>query len=72
MLFRSDDDLNTAVALAAVFDLIKSSNTALDREALGIENRAQIAAWFANIDERLGIVPPLEIPRSDDHKIEIY
>jgi cysteinyl-tRNA synthetase len=65
-----DDDLNTAVALAAVFDLIKSSNTALDREELGVENRAQIMEWFSTIDERLGIVPTLESPGSDDRNIE--
>ncbi len=65
-----DDDLNTAVALAAVFDLIKAANTALDRNELGIENRTQIEEWFGVIDERLGIFGPAAAPDSDDDRIE--
>ena len=50
-----DDDLNTAVALAAVFDLIRAANTALDRNELGTENRSEIEEWFREVDKRLGI-----------------
>ena len=65
-----DDDLNTAVALAAVFDLIKAANTALDRNELGAENRTEIEEWFKVIDQRLGIAPPPESFGSDDAQIE--
>ncbi len=65
-----DDDLNTAVALAAVFDLIKAANTALDRNALGAENRTEIEEWFEVIDRRLGIIGTAESPGSDDAQIE--
>ncbi len=65
-----DDDLNTAVALAAVFDLIKAANTALDRNELGVENRTEIEEWFKVIDQRLGIAPPPESSGSDDAEIE--
>ncbi len=65
-----DDDLNTAVALAAVFDLIKAANTALDRNELGAENRTEIEEWFKVIDRRLGIAPSSESSGSDDTEIE--
>ena len=65
-----DDDLNTAVALAAVFDLIKAANTALDRNELGAENRTEIEEWFKVIDQRLGIAPSSESSGSDDTEIE--
>ena len=65
-----DDDLNTAVALAAVFDVIKAANTALDQDALGIENRTEIEEWFLRVHERLGIVPTLESEGTDDSEIE--
>ena len=65
-----DDDLNTAVALAAVFDLVKAANTALDRNEVGTPNRAEIEEWFGVIDERLGLFGPAESPGSDDDRIE--
>jgi cysteinyl-tRNA synthetase len=52
-----DDDLNTAVALAAMFDLIRASNIELDQGGLGESIRVEIENWFAEIDQRLGIVP---------------
>ena len=51
-----DDDLNTAVALAAVFDLIRTVNTALEAGTVREQNRARIEAWFDEVDRRLGIV----------------
>jgi cysteinyl-tRNA synthetase len=65
-----DDDLNTALALAAVFDLIKAGNIALDRNELGTENRTGIEEWFATIDRRLGIFGAAESSGSDDAPIE--
>ena len=64
-----DDDLNTAVALAAVFDLVKAANTALDRNEVGAENRIEIEEWFGVIDERLGLFGPAESAGSDDDEI---
>jgi cysteinyl-tRNA synthetase len=52
-----DDDLNTAQALAAIFDLIRESNIALDREQLKEDNRAEILQWLAEVDTRLAIIP---------------
>jgi len=52
-----DDDLNTAQALAAVFDLIRAANTALDGGELREDNRDAIRSWFVEVDSRLGIVP---------------
>ena len=66
-----DDDLNTAVALAAVFDLIRAANTALDRNEMGTENRAEIEEWFGVIDARLGIFGPADSLGSDDAGIEV-
>ncbi len=52
-----DDDLNTAVALAAMFDLIRRANTGLDAGELGRDLQGDIEDWFVEIDRRLGIVP---------------
>ena len=52
-----DDDLNTAVALAAMFDLIRAGNIALDKGTLGADLRGDIQSWFEMIDDRLRIVP---------------
>ncbi len=65
-----DDDLNTAQALAAVFDLIRAANTALDEGTLHEEDRTAIEDWFIEVDRRLGIVPPLDGPRDPDRDIE--
>jgi cysteinyl-tRNA synthetase len=55
-----DDDLNTAVALAAMFALIRAANIALDQGELGEDLKAGIQEWFVVIDSRLGIVPSSE------------
>ena len=52
-----DDDLNTAVALGAMFDLIRAANIALDRGELGADLQGGIREWFVEIDRRLGIIP---------------
>jgi cysteinyl-tRNA synthetase len=65
-----DDDLNTAQALAAVFDLIRSGNTALDKDPLKEDDRAAILSWFAVVDSRLAIIPSEadEPARAEDDK----
>jgi cysteinyl-tRNA synthetase len=66
-----DDDLNTALALAAVFNLIKAANTALDNGAIAAGNRQEIEAWFREVDDRLGIVPDLGRPSSREAVREV-
>jgi len=65
-----DDDLNTAQALAAVFDLIRTCNIALDKDQLRADDRAAILAWFAEVDTRLAIIPTTEELASKDEEIE--
>ena len=65
-----DDDLNTAQALASVFDLIRACNTALDKEQLRQEDRAAILDWFSEVERRLGIVPAEDAPTVKDDEIE--
>jgi cysteinyl-tRNA synthetase len=65
-----DDDLNTSRALAAVFDLVRECNTALDREKLKEANRAEILQWFKEVDNRLAIVPAVEDLVQRDDEIE--
>ena len=54
-----DDDFNTPVALAVLFDLSKSINAALDRnEGITEESRQQAAAFFQTAGtDLLGILP---------------
>jgi cysteinyl-tRNA synthetase len=68
-----DDDLNTAQALSAVFDLIRACNTALDRGQVREGDRTDILNWFSEVDDRLAIIPPQDesLPRNDeDDEIE--
>jgi cysteinyl-tRNA synthetase len=51
-----DDDLNTAVALAALFNLIKAVNTALDEGRVLAGDRSRILEFMRLVHERLGIV----------------
>src|SRR5262249_20583299 len=55
-----DDDLNTAGALGALFILIAECNIALGSSSLQEDNRAEILDWLRIVDERLGILPPME------------
>ena len=55
-----DDDLNTAQALAAVFELVRHCNIALSESAIHEEDRTAILKWFETVDSRLAIVPPQE------------
>jgi cysteinyl-tRNA synthetase len=63
-----DDDLNTAQALAAVFDLVRACNIALDKEQLREEDRAAVLDWFCEVDSRLAIIPAAEesIDKNDE------
>jgi len=65
-----DDDLNTAYALAAVFDLIRASNTALDKEQLREDDRTAILSWFSEVDGRLAILPVAEERGAADEEVD--
>jgi cysteinyl-tRNA synthetase len=65
-----DDDLNTAQALAAVFDLIRSCNIALDKGQLGEDDRTAILNWFSEVDNRLAIIPSAEELIDRDQEID--
>jgi len=65
-----DDDLNTAQALAAVFDLVRACNIALDKEQLREEDRAAVLDWFREVDSRLAIIPSDEESVGKDDEVE--
>ena len=65
-----DDDLNTAQALAAVFDLIRKCNTALTEGKVLTDDRGRIFEFFRFVDERLAIVPSMEDLVQGDEEIE--
>jgi cysteinyl-tRNA synthetase len=65
-----DDDLNTAQALAAVFDFIRKCNIALSEGAVREEDRRRIMDFFKKVDERLAIIPSMEELVQGDAEIE--
>ena len=65
-----DDDLNTAQALAAVFDFIRHCNIALSQGSVQEGNRKQIFDFFKKVDERLAIIPTMEDLVQLDAEIE--
>jgi len=65
-----DDDLNTAQALAAVFDLIRKCNTALTEGKVLADDRDRIFEFLRLVDERLAIVPSMEDLVQGDEEIE--
>jgi len=65
-----DDDLNTAQALAAVFDFVRMCNIALTEGAIREGDRKQILEFFKKVDERLAIVPTMEELVHVDAEIE--
>jgi cysteinyl-tRNA synthetase len=65
-----DDDLNTARALAAVFDLVRKCNTAMSEGAIHEDDRRQILEFLNKVDERLAIIPPMEQLVQNDQEVE--
>jgi cysteinyl-tRNA synthetase len=65
-----DDDLNTAEALGALSILIREANTAMAEGTLHAENRREILAWLAVVDQRLAIIPSDKREEVDDTEIE--
>ena len=65
-----DDDLNTAQALAAVFDFVRKCNIFLTEGFVKEDNRKQIMDFFRKVDEWLAIIPPMEEFVQGDAEIE--
>jgi cysteinyl-tRNA synthetase len=65
-----DDDLNTAQALAAVFDFIRACNIALTEGTVREDDRKQVLEFFKKVDERLAIIPTMEELVQGDAEIE--
>jgi len=66
-----DDDLNTAQALASMFELLRQANIALSENKLAEDDRKGILDFFTVLDDRLAIVPSLESAAgSDDAQVE--
>jgi len=58
-----DDDLNISGALAALFELIRETNTALDSGAISEGERRKILSLFRNWNRVLGVIEePEELP----------
>lgn len=71
------DDLNISLALAALFDMIRSVNGLIDQQNLGVEGAAQVLSLLKEMDEVLGLIPfesdltpPDELVKLLDERIE--
>ena len=59
------DDLNTAAALGAVFELVHALNSAIDAGAIGVSDLPAIAAAFDGFDQVLGV---MSLRRAEDEQ----
>jgi cysteinyl-tRNA synthetase len=59
------DDLNTAAALAAVFELVRDVNAAIDARQVGASDAAQVRDAIAAFDRVLGVV---SLRRAEDER----
>jgi cysteinyl-tRNA synthetase len=50
------DDLNTSAGLAAMFDLVRTINTAIDRKQIGEPDVPTLRRTFAHFDKVLGVI----------------
>jgi cysteinyl-tRNA synthetase len=50
------DDLNVSAALAALFELVRGVNAAIERGAIAAGDRARVEATLARLDEALGVI----------------
>ncbi|MEK6299864.1 MAG: cysteine--tRNA ligase [Acidobacteriota bacterium] len=60
-----DDDLNTSKALAAVFELRRDVNTAMDSSEFGAGERASVLELLARIDSVLGVLGDEQVQMLD-------
>ena len=59
------DDLNTAAALGAIFELVSELNSAIDAGAIGLDDVALIKKAFERFDSVLGVV---SLRRAEDEQ----
>jgi cysteinyl-tRNA synthetase len=59
------DDLNTAAALGAMFELVSDLNSAIDAERIGTDDVASVKQTFAEFDRVLGV---LTLRRAEDER----
>jgi cysteinyl-tRNA synthetase len=57
------DDLNVAVALAAVFAFVKEVNVAIEEGRIGTGDRQRVLDALAGVDRVLGVLEPAEWPQ---------
>jgi cysteinyl-tRNA synthetase len=50
------DDLNTSAGLAAMFDLVRTVNSAIDQKQIGEADVATVQKAFAHFDQVLGVI----------------
>jgi len=66
-----DDDLNTAEALAAVFEYVRDANTFMDSDRFGAENRPAAQRLFERFDAIFDVLKPSgAIAGADEAEIE--
>ncbi len=60
-----NDDLNTSGALAAVFDLVRDINIALDANEFGADDRQSVLGLLGRIDSVLGVLGEVQAEMLD-------
>ena len=50
------DDLNTSAGMAAMFDLVRTVNTAIDQKQIGRPDVAIVRKAFAHFDKVIGVI----------------
>jgi cysteinyl-tRNA synthetase len=63
-----EHDLNTAAALAAVFDLVRDMNAAIDTHQMGQADAELVRAAMEEFDRVLGVV---ELRRAEDAQLPL-
>jgi cysteinyl-tRNA synthetase len=66
-----DDDLNTAEAMAAVFEYVRALNIALDENQLQEENRWDVAKVLEVFDTVFDVLKPTELPAAGPADTEV-
>jgi len=66
-----DDDLNTAEAMAAVFEYVRALNIALDENQLQEENRWDVAKVLEVFDTVFDVLKPTELPSAGPADTEV-
>jgi len=66
-----DDDLNTSVALAALFELMKDTNILLESQEVGRVNRDQILGLFSDANQVFAVFEAEELQIQDKEITEL-